>query len=176
MSAAGEEAVGEARLLGVVVAAGSSSRMGGRDKLEALLGGKTVLRRSVEAMTDAGVTDIVIVTSPERIGRLWPGLDWLAGDPVHVRGRRPQAPRNRSPRGSRPRRPRSALPVPAGNPDGPVILVDDAARPLVSPGLVLAVALPPDSRRRHPGHAGGGDAQEARRGTGWARRWTEPRS
>ncbi|MGZ6267343.1 MAG: NTP transferase domain-containing protein, partial [Candidatus Limnocylindrales bacterium] len=51
----------------VVVAAGSSSRMGGLDKLDAELDGRSVLRRSVEALASAGVERIVVVTSQARI-------------------------------------------------------------------------------------------------------------
>ena len=53
----------------VVVAAGASSRMGGLDKLEAELEGRSVLRWSVEALAAAGVERIVIVTSPPRSWR-----------------------------------------------------------------------------------------------------------
>ena len=54
----------------VVVAAGSSRRMDGRDKLTAELDGRTVLRWSVEAMAAAGVRRMVIVTSAARVPEL----------------------------------------------------------------------------------------------------------
>ena len=56
------------KIAAVILCAGSSRRMG-RDKLIIELGGKTVLRRSVEAFIGAGIRDIVLafseVTRPE---------------------------------------------------------------------------------------------------------------
>ena len=57
-------------ILGVVVAAGSSARMGGPDKLQALLGDKTVLRRSVEALAEGGASPIVIVVAANRVAAI----------------------------------------------------------------------------------------------------------
>ena len=54
----------------VVVAAGSSRRMGGRDKLSVELAGRSVLRWSVEALAAAGVERIVIVTAPARVAEI----------------------------------------------------------------------------------------------------------
>ena len=141
----------------VVVAAGSSRRMGGRDKLTADLAGRPVLRWSVEALAAAGVDRIVVVTSPTRVVEI-ASEPWLpnsvvavvaggerrqesvaagvaalcelaAAEAVRVAGRA-------SRRGGAAPRVLSSRPAP---PD-PVILVHDAARPLVSPGLVRAVA------------------------------------
>ena len=141
----------------VVVAAGSSRRMGGLDKLAADLAGRSVLRWSVEAVAAAGVDRIVIVASPDRVAEM-AAAPWLPESVVAVvaGGERRQesvaagvaalsepdpfeesdtavaagrAPGARS--GARPRVPH--------RPD-PVILVHDAARPLVSSGLVRAVA------------------------------------
>ena len=53
----------------VVVAAGRSSRMGGLDKLDAVIGGRTVARAwAVEAMTRRwAVERTIIVVPPERL-------------------------------------------------------------------------------------------------------------
>ena len=50
------------KVTGILLAAGASRRMG-RDKLIISLGGRTVLRRSAEALLNAGVTDIIIAVS-----------------------------------------------------------------------------------------------------------------
>jgi len=50
------------RIAGVILAAGSSSRMG-RDKLTLSLGGVTVLERTVQAFLSAGVEDITLAVS-----------------------------------------------------------------------------------------------------------------
>jgi 2-C-methyl-D-erythritol 4-phosphate cytidylyltransferase / 2-C-methyl-D-erythritol 2,4-cyclodiphosphate synthase len=54
----------------VVVAAGSSRRMGGHDKLAAELDGRSVLRWSVEALAAAGVERIVIATAQARVAEI----------------------------------------------------------------------------------------------------------
>jgi molybdenum cofactor cytidylyltransferase len=46
----------------VVLAAGASRRFGAANKLLAELGGRTLLERVVEAVSTAGVTDVVVVT------------------------------------------------------------------------------------------------------------------
>ena len=52
----------------VIVAAGSSSRMGGTDKLSASLGGKPVLLRTLQVFQDCPCIDeIVVVVRQERI-------------------------------------------------------------------------------------------------------------
>ena len=52
----------------VIAAAGSSSRMGGTDKLTALLGGEPVLARTIRAVAAVPeVTEIVVVTRADRI-------------------------------------------------------------------------------------------------------------
>ena len=116
----------------VVVAAGSSQRMGGQDKLQADLAGWPVLRWSVEALAKAGVERIVIATSPERVVEI-ASAPWLpdAVVAVVVGGERRQD---------------SVAAGVAALAEGdapcrdPVILVHDAARPLVSPALIRAVA------------------------------------
>ncbi len=136
----------------VVVAAGSSSRMGGVDKLDAELDGRSVLRRSIESLASAGVERMVIVTSQARIAET-AAANWLPVQVVAVvaGGARRQesvaagvaalaeAVGDRSSR-SGSRHPRD-VPAGKGRPAGdPVILVHDAARPLASPKLIQAVA------------------------------------
>jgi 2-C-methyl-D-erythritol 4-phosphate cytidylyltransferase / 2-C-methyl-D-erythritol 2,4-cyclodiphosphate synthase len=132
----------------VVVAAGSSRRMGGQDKLTADLDGRSVLRWSVEALAAAGVGRIVIVTSPDRVAEV-AAVSWLPESVMAVVAG--GARRQESVAAGI-----AALAEPdwSGVPDvddaavgaraelgvDPVILVHDAARPLASPDLVRAVA------------------------------------
>ncbi len=122
----------------VVVAAGSSRRMGGIDKLQADLAGQPVLRWSVEALAAAGVERMVIATSPGRLAEV-ASAPWLPEVVVAVVA------------GGERRQDSVAAGVAAlaggeavahGDPwsGDPVILVHDAARPFVSPELVRAVA------------------------------------
>lgn len=118
----------------IVVAAGSSSRMGGQDKLDAELRGRSVLRWSIEALAAGGVDRIVVVAAPTRVTAL-AGASWLPHQVVAVvrggaRRQESVAAGVAALAGSN---------VPGGTVD-PVILVHDGARPLVSPGLVRAVA------------------------------------
>ena len=53
-----------ARVAAVVLAAGSSTRMG-RNKLLLDLGGETLVRRAVRAAVDAGVDEVVVVLGHE---------------------------------------------------------------------------------------------------------------
>ena len=57
--------------------------MGGLDKLEAELDGRSVLRWSVEALAAAGVERIAIVTSPARIAAI-AAASWLPDSVVAV--------------------------------------------------------------------------------------------
>ncbi len=116
----------------VVVAAGSSSRMGGEDKLDAMLAGRSVLRRSIEALAEAGVERIAIVTSPRRIAGL-AAEPWLpdAVTAIVAGGERRQ---DSVAAGV------AALAEATDPVADPVILVHDAARPLATPGLIWAVA------------------------------------
>jgi 2-C-methyl-D-erythritol 4-phosphate cytidylyltransferase / 2-C-methyl-D-erythritol 2,4-cyclodiphosphate synthase len=110
----------------VVVAAGASRRMGGVDKLDAQLGGKPLLAWSIGAMRAArSVRRVIVVTNSERMVSLareaWfpdTGATLVAGG----------VERSDSVRAG----------VSAA--DAEVVLVHDGARPLVSPGLVDAVA------------------------------------
>jgi 2-C-methyl-D-erythritol 4-phosphate cytidylyltransferase/2-C-methyl-D-erythritol 2,4-cyclodiphosphate synthase len=126
----------------VVVAAGASRRMGGPDKLEAELEGRSVLRWSVEALADAGVVRIAIVTTEARIPAI-AAADWLPDSVVAVvaGGER----RQESVAAGVAALAETAEATAAGARIGatlsdPVILVHDAARPLVSPALIRAVA------------------------------------
>ncbi len=121
--------------------------MGGLDKLDAELQGRTILRWSIEALAAAGAERIVVVTSPARIPEI-AAANWLPDSVVAVvaGGKRRQesvaagvaalaeggaASAGRTPGGR---------PGEAAKASDPVILVHDAARPLVSPALVVAVA------------------------------------
>ena len=112
--------------------------MGGSDKLEAMLSGKSVLRRSVEALAAGGVETMVIVTSPGNVAEV-AAFPWLPDCVAAVIAG-----------GSR-RQESVALGVAAvreaaedaGGSDHleeAVVLVHDAARPLVGASLVRAVA------------------------------------
>jgi 2-C-methyl-D-erythritol 4-phosphate cytidylyltransferase/2-C-methyl-D-erythritol 2,4-cyclodiphosphate synthase len=150
----GREDGGAIPIEAVVVAAGASRRMG-HDKLEAVLDGRSVLRWSVEALAEAGVERIVIVTAAERVEAV-AAAGWLPDCVVAVvsgGARRhesvaagvaalaefeveeAQAPPGRS----RPEASVSPRPQRARAPD-PVVLVHDAARPLASPGLIREIA------------------------------------
>jgi 2-C-methyl-D-erythritol 4-phosphate cytidylyltransferase/2-C-methyl-D-erythritol 2,4-cyclodiphosphate synthase len=116
----------------VVVAAGSSRRMGGQDKLTAELDGRSVLRWSVEALTEAGVHRIVIATSAARVPEV-AAAPWLPESVLAVVAG--GARRQESVAAGL-----AALAEIRTGPADPVILVHDAARPLASPGLIRAVA------------------------------------
>lgn len=108
----------------VVVAAGSSSRMGGIDKLMEPIGGRTVLERSVAAMRAATSVDrIVVVAREDRIDDL-ARLANLGAVEIVAGG----AERSGSVR------------VGVMATSAEVVLVHDAARPLVTPRLADAVA------------------------------------
>ena len=122
----------------VVVAAGSSRRMDGQDKLVAELEGRTVLRWSVEALAAAGVRRIVIVASPARIPEI-AAATWLPDSVVAVVAggeRRQESVAAGVVALAEVEAERSG----AAHAVDPVILVHDAARPLASPELVRAVA------------------------------------
>lgn len=117
----------------IVVAAGASRRMGGRDKLHASIGGRPVLAWSLDALVRApGVERIVVVTAPARVGDLR-ARPWLPASVVEVvaGGERRQ---DSVAAGFQ------ALERVAPAADDRVVLVHDGARPLVSPGLIGRVA------------------------------------
>jgi 2-C-methyl-D-erythritol 2,4-cyclodiphosphate synthase len=147
----------------VVVAAGSSRRMGGRDKLSAELAGRSVLRWSVEALAAAGVERIVIAAASARVAEI-AAEEWLPDCVVAVvaGGERRQesvaagvaalielaADATDGAAGAALSTAAGATVGAAGATDGPpvpvpadpIILVHDAARPLASPDLIRAVA------------------------------------
>ena len=117
------------RFSGIIVAAGSGSRAGG-DKQWRALGGKPVLRWSVEALLNAGADEVVIVVAPGEDAR---AADVLAG-----------LSNWRSVTGGAARADSvcaglAALTCPADQP----VLIHDAARPLLSQAVIerLAAAL-----------------------------------
>jgi 2-C-methyl-D-erythritol 4-phosphate cytidylyltransferase / 2-C-methyl-D-erythritol 2,4-cyclodiphosphate synthase len=114
----------------VIVAAGASHRMGGRDKLEAPLLGRPLLAWTVEAMARAeSVGRVIVVTAADRLERL-ANADWLreAAAPLAVELVAGGAQRSDSVRAG------------MGRTDSAVVLVHDGARPLASPALADVVA------------------------------------
>jgi 2-C-methyl-D-erythritol 4-phosphate cytidylyltransferase / 2-C-methyl-D-erythritol 2,4-cyclodiphosphate synthase len=118
----------------VVVAAGGSRRMAGRDKLASQIGGRPLLAWTLERLAAAPeVERIVVVTAAERLAEV-AAADWLPGSVVEVIAG-----------GSR-RQDSVAAGVerlarePGGRDPDRVILVQDGARPLVTAELVGAVA------------------------------------
>jgi 2-C-methyl-D-erythritol 4-phosphate cytidylyltransferase/2-C-methyl-D-erythritol 2,4-cyclodiphosphate synthase len=114
----------------VVVAAGASSRMGGVDKLRAVVGGRPLLAWTLEALAAAPIVrHVVVVTAPDRVGEV-AREPWLppAVSAVVAGGAR--------------RQDSVAAGVAALPPASPgdVVLVHDGARPLVSADLVERVA------------------------------------
>jgi 2-C-methyl-D-erythritol 4-phosphate cytidylyltransferase/2-C-methyl-D-erythritol 2,4-cyclodiphosphate synthase len=117
----------------VIVAAGSSTRMGGRDKLEALVAGRPLLAWTIDAIAAAPeIERIVVVVAPGRADDP-EDLPWMSGRVTLV------VP------GGRRRQESVAAGVdalvrldPGG--DARPVLVHDGARPLVSPELVGRVA------------------------------------
>lgn len=116
----------------IVVAAGSSSRMGGIDKLAAIVAGRPLLAHGLVAIAAAPeVGRIVVVTAPERMATI-AAAGWLPAEVSAVvagGGRRQES---------------VALGLAALEADGAggpeVVLVHDGARPLVPTALVSAVA------------------------------------
>ena len=122
----------------VIVAAGTSRRMGGVDKLSALVGGRPLLAWSIAALSASAAVDrVIVVVAPERVDEV-ASAAWLpTGTEVVAGGATRQASVAAGVR-------HLALTDPAGA-DRPV-LVHDGARPLVSVALVDAVA---ESVERH---------------------------
>lgn len=109
----------------VIVAAGSGSRVGGDvAKQWRNLGGKPVLRWSVEALRAAGAVEIVIVLRPDDLDRAKAALHGLDGWVT-------------APGGAT--RTLSVMAGLAALKDVDAILVHDAARPLVTPDHVAAL-------------------------------------
>ena len=120
----------------IVVAAGTSARMGGVDKLAAPIGGRPLLAWTLDALAAAAVVGrLVVVTVPERIDVLR-DAPWLPSSVIAV-----------VPGGERRQASVAAGLAELDRLDGagaasgdPVVLVHDGARPLVSPALAAAVA------------------------------------
>jgi 2-C-methyl-D-erythritol 4-phosphate cytidylyltransferase/2-C-methyl-D-erythritol 2,4-cyclodiphosphate synthase len=112
----------------VVVAAGESRRMDGRDKLSAPIGGRPLLAWAIDALAAASeVERIVVVTSEERVARM-AGAGWLNPAVVAVVA------------GGRRRQDSVFAGVAALEAaDERIILVHDGARPAVRPALISAV-------------------------------------
>ncbi len=110
----------------ILLAAGSSSRMGGADKLWFDLGGAPLIARSLLTLAATpGVTRLVIVAPAERHAALLKLAAATAVDAVCVEG------------GAR--RQDSVAAGIAAAPDAAFYLVHDGARPLVSPEVVARV-------------------------------------
>ncbi len=109
----------------VVVAAGSSSRMGGVDKLTELLLGRPLLAWSVEAMSRARSVDrIVVVVRPDRVAEMETAA-WRTARTVIVAGG-----------GRRSDSVRAGVAATTAE----IVLVHDAARPLATAALADSVA------------------------------------
>ena len=123
----------------VVVAAGSSKRMGGVDKLLAPVAGRPLLAWTLSAIAASPVVGrLILVTSPDRV-TTWRAADWLPSrvDAVVGGGTSRQA--------SVARGVEHLVAIDPAGVDRPV-LVHDGARPLVTAALVAAVA---DAVRAH---------------------------
>lgn len=111
----------------VVVAAGSSTRAGpGAPKPWRSLGGRPILRWSVEALALAGAREIIVVTAPERIADADEALAGLGGWRAVAGG------------ATRAQSVQAGLAVLTGSGDEPV-LIHDAARPFVTSAHVQAL-------------------------------------
>jgi 2-C-methyl-D-erythritol 4-phosphate cytidylyltransferase/2-C-methyl-D-erythritol 2,4-cyclodiphosphate synthase len=114
----------------IVVAAGTSSRMGAVDKLAVEIGGRPLLAWSVSAIAAAPeVRRIVVVAAPARVAEL-SRASWLpdkVADVVGGGGRRQESVHA------------GFEVIRAGQGGDPVVLVHDGARPALSPELVSAV-------------------------------------
>jgi 2-C-methyl-D-erythritol 4-phosphate cytidylyltransferase/2-C-methyl-D-erythritol 2,4-cyclodiphosphate synthase len=116
----------------VVPAAGSSERMAGDDKLQAPIGGRPLLAWTLEALASSTLVQrIVLVVAPERVAevRAAPWLPPAVGAVVAGGSRRQESVAH----GVRALRR-------LGGSETDVVLVHDAARPLVTPALVERVA------------------------------------
>lgn len=109
----------------IVVAAGSGSRAGGAKQWR-MLGGKPVVRWSVEALLAAGAEDLVVVVSPGSEAEAEAALAGLSGwRPTSGGATRADSVRNGL----------EAL----GGPDDRPVLIHDAARPLLDAAVIRRV-------------------------------------
>jgi 2-C-methyl-D-erythritol 4-phosphate cytidylyltransferase/2-C-methyl-D-erythritol 2,4-cyclodiphosphate synthase len=110
----------------VVVAAGRSSRMGGLDKLDAVIGDRSVLQHAVDAVAVPGLVQrTIIVAPPDRVEDV-AARAWVRERGCEVVG------------GGERRQDSVAAGVAAAT--SRVVLVHDGARPLVAASVVTAVA------------------------------------
>ncbi|HLQ47919.1 MAG TPA: 2-C-methyl-D-erythritol 2,4-cyclodiphosphate synthase [Candidatus Dormibacteraeota bacterium] len=115
----------------IVVAAGSSRRMGGTDKLSHEIGGRPLLAWSIDALTVVPeIERVVVVTAADRVAELR-GAPWLPAEVVAVVAG--GARRHESVAAG------AAALDSIDAPDDRVVLVHDGARPLVSAELVRAI-------------------------------------
>lgn len=105
----------------IVVAAGTGSRAGGNKQWRSL-GGKPVLRWSVEALLDAGA-DVVVVTAPGAVSQAAEVLEGLTGWRAVDGGE------------TRADSVRNGLSSLTG-PDDQVVMIHDAARPMLSQAVI----------------------------------------
>ena len=122
----------------IVVAAGTSVRMGGMDKLAAPIGGRPLLAWTLDAIAATPVVGrLVVVTAPERVEDLRAAA-WLPSTVASVvaGGDRRQA----SVAAGLAELDRLDAGLAPANSEDRVVLVHDGARPLVTPALVEAVA------------------------------------
>jgi 2-C-methyl-D-erythritol 4-phosphate cytidylyltransferase/2-C-methyl-D-erythritol 2,4-cyclodiphosphate synthase len=118
----------------IVVAAGSSQRMGGDDKLAQTIGGRPLLAHTLTALSGADtIESMIVVAAPERCAAL-EAADWL---PAVVRAVVPGGPRRQDSVRLGFEALERIVPDPAGE---RVVLVHDGARPLVSADLVRRVS------------------------------------
>ena len=110
------------RFSGIIVAAGSGSRAGGEKQWRAL-GGKPVLRWSVEALLNAGADEVVIVVAPGEDARAADALAGLSNWRAVAGG------------AARADSVRAGLSALTCEKDQPV-LIHDAARPLLSQAVI----------------------------------------
>lgn len=116
----------------ILVAAGRGERMGGPPKQWRDLAGRPVAAHAAQAFRDAGIARILLVIQPQDAGFAQAlGLPWVAGGD------------------SRTASVRAALAALADDPPA-AVLIHDAARPLVSPGLIGRVL---GALADHPGAA-----------------------
>lgn len=114
----------------IVVAAGSSARMGGPDKLAAQIGGRPLLAWTLDALVGSmSVARIVVVTTAAKV----PGIAGAAWLPERVSAVVAGGARRQDSVAA-------GVEALADGPGNGVILVHDGARPLVSADLVDAVA------------------------------------
>ena len=110
------------RFAAIVVAAGSGSRAGG-DKQWRSLGGRPVLRWSVEALIQSGADEVIVVVAPDSLERAAGALEGLRGWRAVAGG------------AERADSVVAGLEALTGAADRPV-LVHDAARPLLSADVI----------------------------------------